>query len=232
MNIKTLLWKDYRQNRKTLIAVGIFLTIPYLIALIVGIVVRSGPAPGTDYNVRLTWSDLLHAGSLWSLAFLVVLCAFFSGNAVAGERADRSAEFAAHLPISRRAAIASKAVLAIGACLLAALVNLLIGYAAGESSFLRSGDQALAVYALGAASTVLVFGVSWLVSALASSAVNAAASGIAALILLWGTFGLVEAFREGRTALTSEWLYVTMCLLLGVGCFVAGVVYYVRRVEP
>ena len=47
-------------------------------------------------------------------------------NAIAGERVDRSAEFAAYLPIGRRRALTSKAIVAGVVCAVLFLVNLAV----------------------------------------------------------------------------------------------------------
>ena len=227
--MKALLWKEYRQNRKVLGAVGIFVLLPYVIVLIVGVVVRARNQEDYDHFVPFRWSELLMHGSLWSSLVLMFACAFITGHAIAGERADRSAEFAAYLPISRRSAIGSKAILAIGACLLIALFNGLIAYSASGANLVWITRNVGDGIAFGAATAVLIFGVSWFVSTLVSTPAIATASGLGAAIALVCTVGL--SFEILGLPASDLW-YLLPCLILGTACFVGGTVYYVRRVEP
>lgn len=227
--MRILLWKEYRQNRKVLGAVGIFVLLPYVIVLIVGAVVRVRDREDYNYFEPWSWSELLTHGSLWSLAVLMFACAFISGHAIAGERADRSAEFSAYLPISRRSAIASKAILALGACLLITLFNGLIAYLAGgvdPAWIIRNTGEGIG---FAAATGVLVFGVSWFFSTLVSTPGIATASGIGAAILLGCTWGLLFEISGSPT---SGLRYILPSLILGTVCFVGGTVHYLRRVEP
>lgn len=232
--MKALLWKDYRQNRRMLIAVGIFVVIPYVV-LSVGLL---GRLLGTSSEVASdqleSWGELLWMASMWSLCLSMVAGAFVAGNAIAGERADRSAEFAAYLPISRWSAIAGKAMLAVGLYLSVWIVNLLIGSLAGDelpAALYRRGDSFVGVMAVTA---VLIFGVSWLLSCLLSSSAIAAAGGLAAPMIIGGGLTFSDYVRGLEEHVPEPWLhwYVPLCLVLGVTCFVGGVVYYLRRVEP
>ena len=229
--MKALLWKEYRQARKVLGGVCIILLLPYVIALVVGFVEHRRDRGEYDYSTPVGWSEILSLASLFSLLLLVVGCAFISGNAVAGERADRSAEFSAYLPISRRSAIASKAIMVIGTCLVLALVNLLIAYAAVGAAPPWLDPDGLTV---GVATATLILGVAWLFSTLLKSPANATALGIAAAILVFGTLALTDYLRAivDEPPPTLERWYVTSCFTLGAAGFITGVVYYVRRVEP
>ena len=55
--------------------------------------------------------------------------------------------------------------------------------------------------------------------------------GIAAPIALAGGLAAVAYFFDLRGFDVGGW-YKGLCVPLGVVCFVAGVVYYLRRVEP
>ena len=232
--MRALLWRDLRQNRNVLIAVGVFVLIPYMILLCFGLVesLRSNTAWEGYFEGRQGWSGLCLMASTWSLGMSVLAVAFIAGNMVAGERADRSAEFAAYLPISRRSSIASKATLAIGAYLLVWIVNLLIvllTYQAPPGAPSKVGQ----LFAFMGVTATLIFGVAWLLSCLTSSPGISAAAGIAAWIAVAGTLVFADYVREldARDPGSSYEWYVPLCLVFGAGCFVAGVVYYLRRVE-
>ncbi len=237
--MRALLWKDYRQNRKMLIAVGVFLLIPYAIAIIAGTVERLRLHGEYDSYTTVSWNQVFFGASLWSLILLVPACGFIGGNAVAGERVDRSAEFTAYLPISRRSAIISKALLAIGACVVAALVNAGIAYVttgwwllAEEVRELRDVRMIGEAVWFGGATVVLIFGISWLVSTLTNSPPISAASGIGSVVLVAGTLALVDYIGGAREPITLEGWYAGLCFVLGILGFAFGIVYYLRRVEP
>ena len=92
-----LLWKDYRLNRLVLFIGVLLLVGPILIAV------------GSNYYSRwrtgsiCAWPDLLVHTEITSLAFSLLTIGLLGGNAVAGERMDRSTEFLAYLPPTRRA---------------------------------------------------------------------------------------------------------------------------------
>lgn len=224
--MRALLWKDYRQNRSFLAAAGAFLLLPYAFAVLIGVV----DLLRDDYSAEVVWALYLATASISSLFISVVLSAFIAGNAVAGERADRSAEFAAILPISRRSGIISKALLAVTACVLMWPCNGLVLYLTVMKSTSHS-PISLDIVPVLATTTVFAFGVSWLVSTLVSRPATAAVSGLIAVAILSMGFSILdEAWNIDADAFAS--LYPLLSLLLGSGCFVAGVVCYFWRVEP
>ncbi len=242
MSMKSLLWKDYRQNRRVYIAVGVFLLMPYVIAIVVA-AVEAWRAETLPPHVGAHWADFGLAAGAWSLGLLVLACAFIGGNIIACERADRSAEFAAYLPIARGPAVTSKIVVSIGVCLSAVLINLVIMLVIAmvgkllADVVLRSGvefqSDVLDAIGIGVATATMVFGVSWLFSSLLSSPGLAAASGIAAIPIVLGTLMFITNFGgDENLGVVLERMYFPLCVLLGVGCFVGGVVCYLRRAEP
>ena len=81
---------------------------------------------------------------------------------------------------------------------------------------------------------ILMFGVSWLVSSLASRPSIGAASGLGAVVLLPFLLMTVEEFGvyAPRASPVMNRIGAAEFLVVGSLCFVAGVLYYVRRVEP
>ncbi len=226
MNVGTLLWSDYRQNRRLLIAEGIFLLFPYAFLGLLWVVLT---VKGKEAEEN--WAELITAASTVSLCIVVFLSAFIGGNAIAGERVDRSAEFASYLPRARRSAIISKALLAIAACLFPWLISMSVYHLARSAMPGFGGPSTNTLAAATATITVLIFGVSWLLSAVQSSPLLAAASGIAAVVVL---SVLAEIIWEGgEPHISGRWYVVpALTIVLGIGSFAAGVLYYLRRVEP
>ncbi len=235
--MRSLLWKDYRQNLTLFVALGVFLLVPYVIVTVVGVAAGLYERGNPDVSDE-SWVYLFAVAGLWSIILVVPGCAFAAANAVAGERADRSAEFAGYLPIPRRAAIASKAIVAIGACVFFVLVDLAVAYVANSlrpdvSAAYRDLLNAIVILMFAGATAILIFGVAWLLSTLFSSPSIAGALGLLSMIVVVGALACIDmiAGQGGSEPEITRRFYVTTCLVLGIGCFVAGVVHYVRGVE-
>jgi hypothetical protein len=225
-----LLWKDYRLNRGVLL-LGIALLLgPYVVVCAMAVYGRWPSLPSAG-----EWSELLPAASFFSLVLSQLTLAVLAGNSIASERADRSAEFLACLPPSRMQILASKFLLALLAAGAIWAVNLavteLVVPALGAPPDNSWGE--LVPRSMLAAGTVMVFGASWLGSAVLHSPASATVLGIA--VALVGGPLLAQAtcalFASGaRDALNSCGIIVG----LGVGslCFLSGSASFLRRVEP
>lgn len=159
------------------------------------------------------------------------MSAFIAGNALAGERADRSAEFGAYLPVPRGQWLLSKIVVTLSACAALQLANLI-----GAATAHQLGSDWHAYFlSLAITCSSVLFGVAWLVSSFSSSPAIAAASGLAALSILLTGRALAPDYVTGNTGSAGEqWLigFPTLCLAIGLACFLAGCIYYLRRIEP
>ncbi|HUU85679.1 MAG TPA: hypothetical protein VM243_19445 [Phycisphaerae bacterium] len=228
--MKALLWKDCRVNGLVLIVGAVLVVGPFLIAV-----------PVNFYSERVfgalprPWPQQLTTIGLASLSFSLLTMVMLGGNAIAGERADRSAEFLAYLPPSRRAIITSKAVLAIGAGLAVWLVNLGVIYVLAprtaripEELAMHLGDVQGDTLVFLAALSVYLFGSAWLGSCLVASPAIATGLGFVPPFI---TGCLLLYFLGPEHPDIDAWYY-TLAVTLGVLFFVAGVAYYVRRVEP
>ena len=228
--MKALLWKDYRQNRRILVGVAIMLLIPYVFVT----VGELGTRLWHVYPSK-NLTELIGEASILSLFLTVLAIGFLGGNAIAGERVDRSAEFVAYLPIARRPAIASKAIVALSACLAFWLVNASVGCVTSwmvSDRFLEVVFDIASTTALG---SVLIFGASWLFSSFMSSPPIATMMGLATVVVYAVTMGLIDQARGLGTAGMEPSYFVlcaVLCVVLGIACFVAGVLHYVRRIEP
>jgi ABC-type transport system involved in multi-copper enzyme maturation permease subunit len=225
-----LLWKDYRLNRGVLL-LGIALLLgPYAAVFPLALYGHWPSLPPVG-----EWSALLLAASFFSLGLSQLTLALLGGNSIAAERADRSAEFLAYLPPSRLQILASKLLLALLAAGAIWAVNLsvteLLVPALGEA--LDSSWDKVAPRSMLTAGTVLVFGASWLGSAVLNSPASATSLGIAVAAV--GGPLLAQAacalFASGaREAFTSCGMIVG--LTVGSLCFLSGSASFLRRVEP
>ena len=152
---------------------------------------------------------------------------------MAGERADRSIEFSDILPLSPLMVILSKAFVALGFYLVAGLVNLSLLYLATSSTpthvidTLMFGSGSVRDIVWDPAILVaLVFGVSWLVSAVQSRPAMGAVSGLASLFIpLMITPLIISKTSLSVTATFFLWP------VIGIACFISGVAYHMRRVS-
>jgi len=234
--MKWLLWREYRLNRLILMAGAVLLLAPYVVGLIVlcwAICWAKEPPviEGLPYAVVV-----FGAAALYSILLSLFTVALLGGNAIAGERADRSAEFMAYLPVSRGRRLASKLSLTLLATASIWAVNLLVlGALVSLTPEMRwSGlSQHASSLAYWALTSLLIYCVSWLFSSLQSNPSVAICTG--AVSPLFVVMGLQAAAWIWSMPITSRFLpigYPIASLLLAVASFAAGSVYYLRRVEP
>lgn len=219
MMLKALLWKDFRQHSKFLVACGALLLIPYVIAVVALIANQMSRFPAEE------WIRFFSAASLANAFLAIVLVAFIAGNAIAGERADRSAEFTAYLPIDRRTAVLSKLITSLGTCVVLLAAMSVIAW------LLAPPDMWPNETGLFLSTAIPLFGVAWFFSSLLRTPAMAAAIGIAFPACLGLTclfFSLLESMQ--KTDMGTVFMVVSIAV--GLSCFAAGVVHYLRRVEP
>ena len=180
-----LFWKDYRENRLVVFAALFLLVTPHLFSLFGCCVqsIRWGAGPQT-------WIDSFTASSMFSLVISQLAVALIGGNAIAGERADRSAEFLASLPIARKKILTSKLLLslAIVGVIWVTNASALFGLASWAHQFWNDPQPVIAALAtLGCIAIVamMLFGVSWLLSSFLSSPTFAVGGGLIIPLLLY-----------------------------------------------
>jgi ABC-type Na+ efflux pump permease subunit len=231
--MRWLLWKDYRHNRAVVIAGLFLLSFPYLIVLCTFF---------TKEPVWVSWDERLIAAGVYGLIISQLTVALLGGNAIAGERVDRSAEFLASLPITRRKILASKLLLCLIVVAAIWLISLLPLYPACWARWARWTPEELPGIALRdlgvlaniALTGLVCFGVAWWLSALLASPTFSVFGGLAAPALFMLTTVFVGYLFNASSTVEShiELWYRLFCLSFGPVCFVAGTWYYLRRVEP
>jgi len=227
--MKWLLWKDYRNNRVVVFAALAFLLTPHLSALIVSC---RQYFCWHNSDPRL-WVDNFAVSSVFGLIVSQLAIAVIAGNAIAGERADRAAEFLASLPITRRRILASKLLLSL------AIVAVIWGTDAPALLCLKGRGtwQVEVGLTLGytAATTSVLFSVAWCLSSFLASPTFAVAGGLLTPVVLW--FSIICALlkldvdNEHFECIAMFW-YCAICLTLALVCFGVGTWHYLRRVEP
>lgn len=227
--MRALLWKDYRVNLSVL---GLGL------ALLLG-----PPVAGLILNLwghweygapARPWAEMLVISAPFALALNLFTVAALGGNAVASERADRSAEFLAYLPPSRWMIISSKAIVAVGAAVFIWGFGLTLIYVVApqlgllDDQLIEFRDSMLPPLA---SSCILLLGAAWLGSMFLPTHTLATFFGIVMPMALLGVLRGVQ-YGLDPSPFDLGWWYRTLCWPLGIGAFVAGVLCYVRRVEP
>ena len=225
-----LLWKDYRNNRLVVFAALFFLLAPHLVALYACCreVMRG------NCGTRL-WIGNFATSSIFSLIISQLLIALIAGNAIAGERADRSAEFLASLPITRKKILASKLLLSLAIVAViwltdaSALMWLL-------SLLPKATEPFPEMLGLIAVTAAVFFSVGWCLSSFLASPTFAVAGALLTPLLLGGAllYGglLFQCIEEPWYGDFIEVSYCAICLVLAPVCFGVGTWYYLRRVEP
>ncbi len=228
--MKWLIWKEYRLNRLILIVGAVLLVAPHAVALVAAL---RGVGPVMEGGLSRLQMNLL-AAAVCSLAFSQVTLALVGGNAIACERADRSAEFLACLPLARTRILAGKITLALVTVALIWIPNLLILLWTSAGLPVPKAELYAAAWPwLGnlAITGLAFFCIAWLLSSvLESPALSICGGLIAPYLVLLGLAFLAWWFGYPEEAF-PRW-YRGTCLVLGPACFAAGTWYYLRRVEP
>ena len=240
-----LLRKDLHINRALLLVAVLGLVLPYVLGSLINWYRLY------RYNEGQLWSILLAYAGLWGSGLSILTVTLLSANAVAGERAERSAEFLACVPVSRRAILASKALVALGATVVIWLVNVGVVYGLTsrfppveprdmwrsdyrhaprmeQADVLRARDDVVPVLAFTA---LLAWGMAWGCSSLVRSPVLAAGAGVGTPFVIFMLLAIVASSLPGAAYRLGPW-YAVICIILGVAGCAGGTWYYLRRVEP
>src|SRR6185437_5499108 len=177
------------------------------------------------------------AGAMWLVG---LVAAGFGGAAFAHERADRSADFLAMLPVTRRQILVSKLTICIGALLMMWLGNFAVvlwTHSLQSDRWHWATEYQAGIFASiipDAAATIMFFSIAWLASAFLQSPTKAALVSIvftvsatytSALLVVSSSLGSQGQYA---VALTISILGVVLSLVALIG----GSLYYVRRIEP
>lgn len=231
--MKSLLWKDYRINRLLLIFGLAVCFGPYIVAIAPSLLLEWWG--GRAWWAPEFWVDVYTI----SLGLSLFTFAMLGGNAIAAERADRSAEFLGYLPVPRGSVLASKSVIALGPTLLIWAVNLAALFIVAPfithvsaTDILAKSDarESLGIFA---SLTVILLGAGWFWSTVLSShGLATGMSFVTLAVVVMGLIGLAFGLRlESLNNLFEEW-FVSVCIAVGIGGYVVGCAYYLRRLEP
>ncbi|MEK6799706.1 MAG: ABC transporter permease subunit [Planctomycetota bacterium] len=216
MILRALLWKDLRQHARLLAAGVVVVLIPYVLVTLVGLIERA-----TTESPNNKWTELLRIGVIGGFGASLVLVPFFSGNSLAGERGDRTAEFLACLPIPRGTMVTSKFIAAVVVSSLLFAANAVVGLYV--FLVLDAGRDVPTIRQAGVlfGMAFVLFTTAWCASSFARSAALAAAAGLGIpMALLIVTDAIGEAAKLGSEGITELLYWSTMIvavIALGVG---------------
>jgi hypothetical protein len=241
--MKWLLWKEYRQNRPILAAILTLLIGPHLY-LLVGLLLMGGAMSmqdGPRHQPIPHWKIELCGSCMVGITLAQVGLGLIGGNAFAGERANRSAEFQGSLPLRRRKILAAKILLALLVMVLIWLPNMsVIWWAVGGVDSIGREDNFWAIGAIIAITGLVFFCAAWLASSIIANPAIAACAGLATPPLVFGGCWLVllgqcylatGTFCSRAEAPLMDW-YLLIGLALCPVCFGMGTWLYLRQVEP
>lgn len=224
--MKALLWKDMRVN-------GVL--IAYALSVSIGVyAVMIGVNRIFEWQTGFPWQDwskLLGLAATLSLVLELVTADLMGACAFASERADRTAEFMAYMPVSRGQIIRSKTLLILAVFAFVCALNISVLWCVDGRSSAEMAESMWKPIGVLAALSLCMFGGAWFVSSMSKSHGLSAAVGIfvpigcAGVMLSWTKLmGWSENWLD-------RWIPITYAIL-GTAGYVGGVWYYLRRVEP
>jgi ABC-type transport system involved in multi-copper enzyme maturation permease subunit len=210
-----LLWREYRLNRWILALGAVGILAPLLIAA-----VAFSTSDGEAFPKFLT----MYICSNMSAAITVALLA---GNAVAGGRSDRSAEFLAYLPLSRWRTLASKLIFPLLITAVAWSLNLV--FVVSRIRPVEPVEFEFAADLRVFASVLLVtYSAGWLATQFLSSPTYAGIIGFVAPFVVAGLVVAMPTVSLGDMTTLNGWV-VLVDLSVALVCFCIGTWHYVRR---
>ena len=226
-----VLWREYRLNRWILVLGAVSLVLPYVAALF------SYWVDAVFYGALSSASEIFGGAIFGSFVATQVVLAILGGNSIAGERADRSAEFMAYLPVSRTRRLRAKWTLALsllivswGVSSLASGILMLV-----DPELVRHPEFSISVLVAlcSAATSLAVYGLCWLISSYASNPALAVVGGvmtpaIVAIIAVF-IFGGTESESNVRFLLIG---FTIVSSAVACMCLWTGTRYFLNRVEP
>ncbi len=230
--LKALIRKDLRLCRLPIVTGVVLLLGPFAMA----VVIVSNMPLWTEATPASAWAVLLGIGSYFSVMCSQPTLAMISGNIIAAERSDRSAEFLAYLPPSRVQVLLSKFIV------LAAAVVVVWGFHFGVSFiayWLAGGVQAAETMTTDlvplrylAAIGFAAVGSGWCASAMSENTGPAVALAFATPLVLLGVLALTQYLTGWPYSLDYAKVYFSACAVCGAVLFMSGTVYFLRRIQP
>jgi len=231
-----LVWREWRRSRTIL-----FVALGIIVALLLLVFSQPQTPPETAGGKISVVDRMAVVGyfATWIAVHVsVFLLPMIAANSLAGERADRSAEYIAPLPVSRSVRLMAKVVLLAAVAIALWAPVLVVASLLRSSQLVKADDYRSGLELLGmvAAFTLLATALAWLLAAWVESPVIAAVGAIAIPVAVpWGMFSLQVPFLAPAGFFSlwfdSEGIPQSLTLLVAAAFFAAGSGLYVRRLE-
>jgi len=231
-----LVWREWRRSRTMF-----FVALGIIVALLLLVFSQPQTPPETAGGKISVVDRMAVVGyfATWIAVHVsVFLLPMIAANSLAGERADRSAEFIAPLPVSRSVRLVAKVVLLAAVAIALWAPVLLVAPLLGNSQLVKADDYRSGLGLLGmvAAFTLLATALAWLLAGWVESPVIAAVGAIAIPVAVpWVMFSLQVPFLAPASFFSlwfdSEGIPQSLTLLVAAAFFAAGSALYVRRLE-
>ena len=231
-----LVWREWRRSRTIL-----FVALGIIVALLLLVFSQPQTPPETAGGKISVVDRMAVVGSFatWIAVHVsVFLLPLIAANSLAGERADRSAEFIAPLPVSRSVRLMAKVVLLAAVAIALWAPVLVVASLLRSSQLVKADDYRSGLELLGmvATFTLLATALAWLLAAWVESPVIAAVGAIAIPVAVpWVMFSLQVPFLAPASFFSlwfdSEGIPQSLTLLVAAAFFAAGSALYVRRLE-
>lgn len=234
--LNQLVWREWRRSRTIL-----FAALGIIVALL--LLVFSQPqtppeAAGGEIRVVGSMAVVGYFASWIAVHVSVFLLPMIAANSLAGERADRSAEFIAPLPVSRAVRLMAKVVLLAAVAIALWAPMLVVASLLRGSQLVKADDYLSGLELLGrvAAFTILTTALAWLLAAWIESPVIAAVMAIAIPVAVpWVMFSLHAPFLAPASFfglwIDSEGIPQPLTFLVAAAFFTVGSALSVLRLE-
>jgi len=230
-----LVWREWRCSRTIL-----FVALGIIVALL--LLVFSLPQPPETAGGKISVVDRMAVVGYFATWIAVHVSVFLlpmiAANSLAGERADRSAEFIAPLPVSRSVRLVAKVVLLAAVAIALWAPVLLVAPLLENLQLVKADDYRSGLELLGmvATFTLLATALAWLLAGWVESPVIAAVGAIAIPVAVpWVMFSLQVPFLAPASFFSlwfdSQGIPQSLTLLVAAAFFAAGSALYVRRLE-
>jgi ABC-type transport system involved in multi-copper enzyme maturation permease subunit len=187
------------------------------------------------------WTFCILFASVYSIMLAQLAMALIGGNAIAGERADRSAEFVTYLPIPKSRSLTAKLLLALAMVVAIWLPNMLVQWCLVDilspSPYIAQSHvfEVAKIQFNVAINGFVMFCVAWLCSSMLPSPTLAVCIGLITPLIVFGSQGIAtQYFRIPMHVVGAifDFWHPAICLSLAPICFAIGTWIYLRRVEP
>ena len=230
-----LVWREWRRSRTIL-----FAALGIIVALLILVFSQPQTPETAGGKVRVVDSMAVvgYFASWIAVHVSVFLLPMIAANSLAGERADRSAEFIAPLPVSRAVRLMAKVVLLAAVAIALWAPMLVVASLLRGSQLVKADDYLSGLELLGRIATfaILTTALAWLLAGWIESPVIAAVMAIAIPVAVpWAMFSLHAPFLAPASFfglwIDSEGIPQPLTFLVAAAFFTAGSALYLRRLE-